>query len=119
MGHADTEYPAGRESHVVIMTHDARDWMQCMDFDVDDIVYVKPAEPFLASYATVMARFMRTCTANTNLRAWPAGINNAIVTAAEYGALLHFMEAAESRTELLPGLGVTGAETAARKILRH
>lgn len=94
------EYPAGRESHVVIMTHDARDWMQCMDFDVDDIVYVKPAEPFLASYATVMARFMRTLALRTQIFERGQQVHNAIVTAAEYGALLHFMEAAESRTEL-------------------
>lgn len=95
------EYPAGRECHLSIMTHSAKDWVMCMNLDVDDIVYIDPEENFLTSFATVMARYMRALAQRQMLVEKSRQVHCAITTAAEYGALLHFMDAAEKRADLL------------------
>lgn len=94
------EYPAGKESHVLVMTHSEQDWAACMSLNVDDVVRVKPNEPVMASLATVMARYMRALTQRQLLAEKSRQAQTAIETAAEYGALLHFMDAAEKQNEL-------------------
>lgn len=94
------EYPAGKESHVLVMTHSEQDWAACMSLNVDDVVRVKPNEPIMASLATVMARYMRALTQRQLLEEKSRQAQTAIETAAEYGALLRFMDSAEKQQDL-------------------
>lgn len=94
------EYPAGKESHVLVMTHSEQDWATCMNLNVDDVVRVKPSEPIMASLATVMARYMRALTQRQLLEEKSRQAQTAIETAAEYGALLRFMDSAEKQQDL-------------------
>ncbi len=94
------EYPAGKESHVLVMTHSEQDWATCMSLNVDDVVRVKPNEPVMASLATVMARYMRALTQRQLLEEKSRQAQSAIEAAAEYGSLLHVMEAAEKQLDL-------------------
>lgn len=94
------EYPSGKESHVLVMTHSEQDWATCMGLNVDDVVRVKPNEPVMASLATVMARYMRALTQRQLLEEKSQQAQSAIEAAAEYGSLLHVMEAAEKQLDL-------------------
>lgn len=94
------EYPAGKESHVLVMTYSEQDWATCMSLNVDDVVRVKPNEPIMASLATVMARYMRALTQRQLLEEKSRQAQMAIETAAEYGALLRFMDSAEKLQDL-------------------
>lgn len=93
-------YPIGKQSHVLVMTHSEQDWATCMSLNVDDVVRVKPNEPVMASLATVMARYMRALTQRQMLEEKSRQAQSAIETAAEYGALLHFMDSADKQNEL-------------------
>lgn len=93
-------YPMGKESHVLVMTHNEQDWVTCMGLNVDDVVRVKPNEPVMASLALVMARYMRALTQRQLLAEKSKQAQTAIEIAAEYGSLLHFMDAAEKQKEL-------------------
>lgn len=93
-------YPVGKESHVLVMTHSEQDWATCMGLNVDDVVRVKPSEPIMASLATVMARYMRALTQRQLLEEKSRQAQTAIETAAEYGALLRFMDSAEKQQDL-------------------
>lgn len=94
------EYPEGKESHILVMTHSEQDWATCMSLNIDDVVRVKPNEPIMASLATVMSRYMRALTQRQLLEEKSRQAQSAIETAAEYGALLRFMDSAEKQQDL-------------------
>lgn len=93
-------YPAGKDSHLLVMTCSEQDWATCMSLNVDDVVRVRPNEPVMASLATVMARYMRALAQRQRLEEKSRQAQTAIEIAAEYGSLLHFMDAAEKQQEI-------------------